>query len=196
MLAALFLLALAQTPTDTKAATPVPTPKAAAAKAPVVILETSLGRIKIGLNAAKAPASVENFVSYVRAGHYDGTIFHRVIPRFMIQAGGFDAEMKERPTRAPIKNESKNGLRNLRGTIAMARTNDAHSATAQFFINLKDNAALDFGVAPGWGYAVFGEVLEGMDVVDKIASVPTTSKGAYQNVPAKPVVITSAKVAP
>jgi len=196
MLAALFLLALAQTPTDTKAATPVPTPKAAAAKGPVVILETSLGRIKIGLNAAKAPASVENFVSYVRAGHYDGTIFHRVIPSFMIQAGGFDAEMKERSTRAPIKNESKNGLRNLRGTIAMARTNDAHSATAQFFINLKDNAALDFGVAPGWGYAVFGEVLEGMDVVDKIASVPTTSKGAYQNVPAKPVVITSAKVAP
>jgi len=196
MLAALFLLALAQTPTDTKAATPVPTPKAAAAKAPVVILETSLGRIKIGLNAAKAPASVENFVSYVRAGHYDGTIFHRVIPRFMIQAGGFDAGMKERSTRAPIKNESKNGLRNLRGTIAMARTEDPHSATAQFFINLKDNAALDFGVAPGWGYAVFGEVLEGMDVVDKIASVPTTSRGSYQDVPAKPVIITSARVAP
>lgn len=196
MLAALFLLALAQAPTDTKGATPVPTPAAAAAKGPVVILETSLGRIKIGLNATKAPASVENFVSYVRAGHYDGTIFHRVIPRFMIQAGGFDAEMRERATRAPIKNESKNGLRNLRGTIAMARTDDPHSASSQFFINLKDNAALDFGVAPGWGYAVFGEVLEGMQVVDKIASVPTTSKGAHQDVPSKPVVITSAKVAP
>ncbi len=196
MLAALFLLALAQTPSTPAASTPAVTaPAAAAAKGPVVVLETSLGRIKIGLDAAKAPATVENFLSYVRAGHYDGTIFHRVIPGFMVQGGGFDPEMKERSTRAPIKNESKNGRRNLRGTIAMARTNDPHSATAQFFVNVKDNASLDFGVAPGWGYAVFGEVLEGMDVVDRIVSVPTTSKGPHQNVPAKPVVITSAKVA-
>lgn len=193
MLAALFLLALTQTPTTPPASTAAVT--APAAKGSVVVLETSLGRIKIGLDAAKAPASVENFLSYVRAGHYDGTIFHRVIPGFMVQGGGFDADMKERSTRAPIKNESKNGRRNLRGTLAMARTNDPHSATAQFFINVKDNASLDFGVAPGWGYAVFGEVLEGMDVVDRIVSVPTTSKGPHQNVPAKPVVITSAKVA-
>ena len=200
MLAALFLLALAQTPStppdSTLAAPRKPVPSPAAAKGSVVVLETSMGRIKISLNAAKAPLTVENFIRYVKAGHYDGTIFHRVIPSFMIQAGGFDTDMKERPTRAPIKNESKNGLRNLRGTIAMARTEDPHSATAQFFINLKDNAALDFGVAPGWGYAVFGEVLEGMDVVDKIASVPTTSRGSYQDVPAKPVIITSARVAP
>lgn len=193
MLAALFLLALAQTPATPPASTPAVT--APAAKGSVVVLETSLGRIKIGLDAAKAPTTVENFLSYVRAGHYDGTIFHRVIPGFMVQGGGFDADMKERSIRAPIKNESKNGRRNLRGSLAMARTNDPHSATAQFFINVKDNASLDFGVAPGWGYAVFGEVLEGMDVVDRIVSVPTTSKGPHQNVPAKPVVITSAKVA-
>jgi cyclophilin family peptidyl-prolyl cis-trans isomerase len=193
MLAALFLLALTQTPATPPASTPAVA--APAAKGSVVVLETSLGRIKIGLDAAKAPTTVENFLSYVRAGHYDGTIFHRVIPGFMVQGGGFDADMKERSTRAPIKNESKNGRRNLRGTLAMARTNDPHSATAQFFINVKDNASLDFGVAPGWGYAVFGEVLEGMDVVDRIVSVPTTSKGPHQNVPAKPVVITSAKVA-
>ena len=193
MLAALFLLALAQTPSTPPASTAAVT--APAAKGSVVVLETSLGRIKIGLDAAKAPTSVENFLSYVRAGHYDRTIFHRVIPGFMVQGGGFDADMKERSTRAPIKNESKNGRRNLRGTLAMARTNDPHSATAQFFVNVKDNASLDFGVATGWGYAVFGEVLEGMDVVDRIVSVPTTSRGPHQNVPAKPVVITSAKVA-
>ena len=194
MLAALFLLALTQTPSTAPASTPaVTTPPAA--KGSVVVVETSLGRIKIGLDAAKAPTSVENFLSYVRAGHYDGTIFHRVIPGFMVQGGGFDPDMKERPTRAPIKNESKNGRRNLRGSLAMARTNEPHSATAQFFINVKDNAALDFGVAPGWGYAVFGEVLEGMDVVDRIVSVPTTSKGPHQNVPVKPVIIISAKVA-
>ncbi|HLA77592.1 MAG TPA: peptidylprolyl isomerase [Vicinamibacteria bacterium] len=192
MLAALALLAFTQALGPAASSPPASAP---AAKAPVVVLETSLGRIRIGLDPAKSPATVENFLSYVRAGHYDGTIFHRVIPGFMIQGGGFDAEMKERATRAPIKNESKNGRRNLRGSLAMARTNDPHSATAQFFINVKDNASLDFGVAPGWGYAVFGEVLEGMDVVDRIVSVATTSRGPHQNVPAKPVVITSAKVA-
>jgi cyclophilin family peptidyl-prolyl cis-trans isomerase len=140
------------------------------------------------------PKTVQNFLAYVRAKHYDGTIFHRVIPGFMIQGGGLDADMKERPTQAPVPNEAKTGGRNLRGTLSMARTSAPHSATAQFFINHKDNAGLDFGVSPdGWGYAVFGEVVEGMDVVDKIAQVPTGSKGMHQNVPRTPVTIISAR---
>jgi cyclophilin family peptidyl-prolyl cis-trans isomerase len=159
----------------------------------VVVLETSLGRIRIGLYDDKAPLSTENFLHYVRKGHYDGTVFHRVMPTFMIQGGGMTPDLKEKPTDPPIRNEARNGLRNNRGSVAMARTNDPNSASSQFFINLKDNAFLDFGIR-GAGYAVFGEVLDGMAVVDKIASVATTSKGQYENVPATPVLILSARV--
>ena len=165
---------------------------AVAAAGPTVTLETSLGPIKIELDRDKAPETVANFLSYVRSGHYDGTVFHRVIPNFMIQGGGMDASMKEKPTRPPIKNEAANRLRNDRGTIAMARTSDPNSATAQFFINLKNNASLDYGVG-GAGYAVFGRVVEGMDVVDKIATVATTTKAPHQNVPVTPVVIRRAR---
>jgi peptidyl-prolyl cis-trans isomerase A (cyclophilin A) len=186
----LLALALAQAaPAASPAATPRPAPAG-----PVVVLETSLGTLKVGLDKAKAPISVDNFLNYVRARHYDGTIFHRVMPSFMIQGGGMDAQMKERPMRPAIKNEARNGLSNRRGTLAMARTNDPNSATAQFFINLKDNLRLDFGMS-GAGYAVFGEVLEGMDVVDKIAAVPTTSKGGHDDVPMVAVVIKSAREA-
>jgi peptidyl-prolyl cis-trans isomerase A (cyclophilin A) len=163
------------------------------AAAPIVTLDTSMGAIKIELDQAKAPATVANFLSYVKGGHYDGTVFHRVIPNFMIQGGGMDAAMKEKTTRAPIKNEAANKLRNERGTIAMARTADPDSATAQFFINVRNNAALDYGVG-GPGYAVFGRVIEGMDVVDKIVGVQTASRGPHQNVPVSPVVIRSARV--
>ena len=173
------------------AASPSPSPSAPAG--PVVVLETSLGRIRVALDQAKAPISVANFLKYVRAGHYAGTVFHRVIPGFMIQGGGMNAELKEKSTLPPIRNESRNGLRNLRGTIAMARTSDPNSATAQFFINVKDNPSLDFGIR-GAGYAVFGQVLEGMDVVDRIVAVSTTTKGPYENVPVTPVVIKSARV--
>jgi peptidyl-prolyl cis-trans isomerase A (cyclophilin A) len=173
--------------TPTTEATPKPLPNG-----PVVVLETSMGRVKIGLHQDEAPISVKNFIQYLRAGHYDGTIFHRVIPKFMVQGGGFEPDMSERPTRPPIKNEAANGLHNVRGTLAMARTNDANSATSQFFVNLVDNLRLDYGIA-GAGYCVFGEVIEGMDVVDRIAAVETTTKGMYQNVPVKPVVITRAR---
>ena len=159
---------------------------------PVVVLETSLGPIKLVLDPQKAPVTVANFLKYVRSGHYDGTLFHRVIPNFMIQGGGYDANLKEKPTLAPIKNEAANGLRNSRGTIAMARTDDPNSATSQFFINLKNNHALDYGIG-GAGYAVFGQVVEGMEVVDKIAGVATGSQGVLQNVPLTPVVIESAR---
>jgi peptidyl-prolyl cis-trans isomerase A (cyclophilin A) len=160
-----------------------------------VRLDTSMGEIVIELDAAKAPKSVANFIEYVKAGHYNGTIFHRVIPNFMIQGGGFDPEMNQKPTRAPIPLESKNGLTNLRGSVAMARTNVPDSATAQFFINLKDNAFLDSANTPdGTGYAVFGKVVSGMDVVDKIWAVPTGNKGPYQNVPVTPVLIRKASV--
>jgi cyclophilin family peptidyl-prolyl cis-trans isomerase len=184
-----LLLLLAQAPSDASPTSPTPKPPAAG---PVVVLETSMGRIRIGLNKDKAPVTVNNFIQYVRSGHYDGVIFHRVIPGFMIQGGGFEADMTERPTRPSIRNEARNGLRNLRGTIAMARTNAPDSATAQFFVNLKDNASLDFGIR-GAGYAVFGEVLEGMDVVDKIALVPTGTKGAFGDVPTIPIVIKRAR---
>ena len=168
---------------------------AAPAWAQKVRLDTSLGEIVLQLDAAKAPKSVANFVEYAKAGHYDGTVFHRVIPDFMIQGGGFDAEMKEKPTRAPIPLESKNGLPNLRGSVAMARTSMPHSATAQFFINVKDNAFLDAANArDGHGYAVFGKVVSGMDVVDKIWAVPTGNRGPYQNVPVTPVVIRKVSV--
>lgn len=160
-----------------------------------VRLDTSLGEIVIELDAAKAPKSVANFIAYAKAGHYDGTIFHRVIPNFMIQGGGFDADLTQKPTRAPIPLESKNGLTNVRGSVAMARTSVPDSATAQFFINLKDNAFLDAANTPdGTGYAVFGKVVSGMDVVDKIWAVPTGNKGSYQNVPVTPVTIRKASV--
>jgi len=185
VLAVTLLLAVAQAgpagETSQEARAPGP-------KGPIVLLETSLGQIKLGLDANAAPISVRNFLGYVRGGHYDGTIFHRVIPDFMIQGGGYDASMSERPTMAPIKSEARNGLRNSRGTVAMARTESPNSATSQFFINLKSNHPLDFGIS-GAGYAVFGKVLEGMDVVDKIAGVPTTTKGPHKAVPSVPIVI-------
>ena len=156
-----------------------------------VSMSTTLGDIVLELDAGKAPKSVENFVQYVNAGHYNGTVFHRVIENFMIQGGGFSPEMKEKTTRSPIGLESKNGLGNLRGTIAMARTMDPNSATAQFFINVKDNGFLNAANSPdGNGYAVFGKVVSGMDVVDKIRAVRTGNKGPFQDVPVEPVVIT------
>jgi cyclophilin family peptidyl-prolyl cis-trans isomerase len=163
---------------------------AASALAEDVVLETSLGEIKLKLDAEKAPITVKNFVRYVKGGHYDGTIFHRVIPGFMAQGGGFDEKMNERAHGAPIKNEHSNGLMNKRGTIAMARTNDPDSATAQFFINVKDNNFLDKGP----GYAVFGEVVSGMEVVDEIIAQPTTTKGMYQDVPKVAIVIKKARL--
>lgn len=161
-----------------------------------VSLETSKGTIELELDADKAPVTVQNFVNYVNKGHYTGTIFHRVIPGFMIQGGGFTADMQQKPTEKPIPCESKNGLKNARGTIAMARTKEPHSATGQFFINVKDNASLDFPSFDGWGYAVFGKVTKGMDVADAIVSVPTTVKNYHQDVPAEPIVISKASILP
>ena len=163
------------------------------AAAQTVKLATSLGDIVLELDAAKAPKTVENFVQYVKAGHYDGTVFHRVIENFMIQGGGMTADMNEKPTRAPIPLESRNGLANVRGSVAMARTSEPNSATAQFFINVKDNAFLDAANSrDGNGYAVFGKVTAGMDVVDKIRNVKTGNKGPHQNVPLEPVTIKKA----
>jgi cyclophilin family peptidyl-prolyl cis-trans isomerase len=164
--------------------------------APRVVMETSLGRMVIELDPETAPKTVENFLQYVRDGFYDGTTFHRVVPGFVIQGGGFTAEMVEKDTRPPIENEADNGLRNARGTICMARTPDPHSATSQFFINTKDNPVLDFRgkTMRDWGYAVFGKVIEGLDVVDAIEKVPTTRKGMHDDVPVDPVVIDSARV--
>lgn len=163
------------------------------ASAQTVRLTTSEGDIVLQLNAAKAPRSVENFVQYVKSGHYNGTIFHRVIDGFMIQGGGMTADMTEKPTRAPIPLESKNGLNNTVGTVAMARTSSPNSATAQFFINLRDNHFLDASQSPdGNGYAVFGKVISGMDVVDKIRKVSTTRKGMHADVPASPITIKQA----
>lgn len=161
---------------------------------PVVKLETSMGDILVRLDARKAPMTTANFLEYVKASQYDGTIFHRVIKDFMIQGGGMTASLREKTTRAPIKNEADNGLSNDRGTIAMARTMDPHSATAQFFINLVDNDFLNYSapVPSGWGYCVFGKVVEGMDVVDKIAKVKTKSVGFHENVPTDMVLITGA----
>ena len=160
-----------------------------------VKLATSAGDIVLELDAAKAPRTVENFVKYARAGHYDGTIFHRVIDGFMIQGGGFKSDMSEKPTRPPIALESRNGLSNARGSVAMARTSNPDSATAQFFINVADNVALDAANSrDGNGYAVFGKVVAGMDVVDKIRAVPTHNAGMHQNVPVTPVTIRKATV--
>jgi peptidyl-prolyl cis-trans isomerase A (cyclophilin A) len=189
MIAALVPLAfvLAQAPPP---ATPPPRP---AATGPVVVVETTLGTIRIALYKEQAPLSVDNFLKYVRAHHYDGTIFHRVIPGFMAQGGGFTPDMKEKPTRPPLRNEARNGLRNSRGTVAMARTNDPNSATSQFFVNVRDNHRLDFGIG-GAGYAVFGEVIEGMEVVDKMVTVATTTKGDdFKDVPITPIFIKTAR---
>ncbi|WP_225731957.1 MULTISPECIES: peptidylprolyl isomerase [unclassified Nocardia] len=162
-----------------------------------VNLETNYGKIVLDLDDAKAPNTVRNFVDYVNSGHYSGTIFHRVIPGFMIQGGGFTPEMKQKGTQAPIQNEANNGLKNNKYTVAMARTNDPHSATAQFFINVADNDFLNHSAPTpsGWGYAVFGTVTEGSEVVDKIAGVATSSAGMHQDVPVDNVVIESASLA-
>jgi peptidyl-prolyl cis-trans isomerase B (cyclophilin B) len=163
---------------------------------PKVKLNTNHGTIVLELDAEKAPKTVENFLQYAREGFYNGTIFHRVIDGFMIQGGGMEPGMVEKPTRAPIKNEADNGLGNVRGSIAMARTPDPDSATAQFFINLSDNEFLNFRAPTpdGWGYAVFGKVVEGMDVVDRIKDVKTTTRGHHQDVPEEDVVIESVDV--
>jgi peptidyl-prolyl cis-trans isomerase A (cyclophilin A) len=188
LLAFALVLAQAAAPAAPQAPEAAPAPTG-----PVVAFEVAQGRtvfgtITIALDPVKAPISVPNFLKYVRAGYYEGTVFHRVIPGFMIQGGGFTPQLEEKPPQAPIRNEARNGLRNSRGTIAMARTNDPDSATCQFFINLRDNHRLDYGIG-GAGYAVFGRVIEGMDVVDKIAAVPTTSRGPHENVPQMAVVI-------
>jgi peptidyl-prolyl cis-trans isomerase B (cyclophilin B) len=161
-----------------------------------VLLKTNKGNITLTLDAAKAPKSVANFLQYVKSGHYDNTIFHRVIDNFMIQGGGMTAGMKQKPTGAEIENEANNGLKNERGTVAMARTSDPHSATAQFFININDNDFLNHTAsnAQGWGYAVFGKVTDGMDVVDTIRKVKTGTTGFHQDVPAEDVVIEKATV--
>jgi peptidyl-prolyl cis-trans isomerase A (cyclophilin A) len=162
--------------------------------APRVTLETSAGNIVLELAADKAPKTAANFLAYVRSGHYDGTIFHRVIDGFMIQGGGYTADLQQKPTRAPIPLEGQNGLKNDRGTIAMARTSVPDSATSQFFINVVNNDALNYPKPDGHGYAVFGRVVEGMDVVDKIKSVATTASGPFQNLPTRPIVIKAAKI--
>ena len=160
----------------------------------MITFTTTLGDIAIELYDEEAPISAENFRQYVTDGFYDGTIFHRVIPNFMIQGGGFDADMSQKATRDPIKNEADNGLRNQRGTLAMARTNEIHSATAQFFINLTDNVFLDHG-GRDFGYAVFGRVTSGMDVVDQIAAAPTGNRAGHQDVPVDTIEVTSASAA-
>jgi cyclophilin family peptidyl-prolyl cis-trans isomerase len=162
--------------------------------APTVEMQTSMGTIVIELDSEKAPKTVHNFLQYARDDFYKDTIFHRVMDGFMIQGGGFTRDMEQKPTNKSVENEAKNGLKNVRGSIAMARTQDPHSATAQFFINHKDNAMLDYPARDGWGYAVFGKVVQGMDVVDKIAKVPTGNRAMYQNVPVEPVVIQSVKI--
>ncbi|MEY2632784.1 MAG: hypothetical protein RIR00_1438 [Pseudomonadota bacterium] len=162
----------------------------------MIKLHTNLGIISLELDAEKAPATVENFLQYAQNGHYDNTIFHRVINGFMIQGGGFEPGMKQKDTAAPIKNEASNGLKNVRGSIAMARTSDPHSATAQFFINVSDNDFLDFKSPSGngWGYCVFGKVVDGLEVIDAIKSVKTGNKGFHQDVPVQDVVIQRAEI--
>lgn len=163
---------------------------------PAVKLETTMGDIIIRMDSAKAPETVQNFLNYVKSGHYDGTIFHRVISNFMIQGGGMTPDMKEKPTNKPIKNEAANGLKNKKYTIAMARTSNPNSATSQFFINVKDNDFLDYKAPTreGWGYAVFGKVIKGQDVVEKIKAVATGNRGMHQDVPREPVIIKKASI--
>jgi peptidyl-prolyl cis-trans isomerase B (cyclophilin B) len=161
-----------------------------------VIVETNLGAFTIALDAERAPATVANFLQYVDAGHYQGTIFHRVIPGFMVQGGGYDASLQKKPTQAPVQNEGDNGLRNVRGSVAMARTSEPHSATAQFFVNLVDNAFLDHKARSdqGWGYTVFGQVTSGLDVVDQIAAVRTGAQGPFsKDAPIEPVTLESVR---
>ncbi|MAL94047.1 MAG: cyclophilin [Haliea sp.] len=162
----------------------------------MVIMRTTFGDITLSLDAEKAPKTVANFLNYVREGFYDGTIFHRVIDNFMIQGGGFDTDMRQKPTGEPVENEADNGLKNDFGTIAMARTMDPHSATAQFFINVKDNDFLNHSgkTMQGWGYAVFGKVTAGEDVLNKIRALPTTSRNGHQDVPVDPVIIESVEI--
>jgi peptidyl-prolyl cis-trans isomerase B (cyclophilin B) len=162
----------------------------------MVIVRTTFGEMKLELDAEKAPKTVENFLQYARDGHYDGTVFHRVINDFMIQGGGFDTKMQQKPARDPIENEADNGLKNDFGTVAMARTMEPHSATAQFFINVKDNDFLNHTGKnmQGWGYTVFGKVVEGAEVLDKIRAVPTASSAGHQDVPVDPVIIESVTV--
>ena len=162
----------------------------------MILLKTNLGDIKIELDYDKAPVTAKNFEDYVQQGHYDGTIFHRVIKGFMIQGGGFTTDFEQKPTMDPIKNEANNGLENVRGSIAMARTSDPHSATAQFFINTVDNDFLNFRSKDtmGWGYCVFGKVVGGMDVVDKIEGTRTSTRGFFRDVPVEDIIIESAKI--
>ena len=159
-----------------------------------VKLHTNHGVITLELDADKAPLTVANFLAYVESGHYNNTVFHRVIDGFMIQGGGFEPGMTQKPTGEQIKNEADNGLKNERGTVAMARTQDPHSATAQFFINLVANTALDYPSRDGWGYAVFGKVVKGLEVVESIAKQPTANRGFHQNVPVEAVIVNSARV--
>ncbi|MBV8500740.1 MAG: peptidyl-prolyl cis-trans isomerase [Paucibacter sp.] len=167
----------------------------AASQAQVVKFSTSEGDFRVKLDAEKAPKTVANFLQYVKAGFYSGTVFHRVIPTFMVQGGGYGRDLKQKPTKAPIPLESNNGLLNVRGAIAMARTGDPNSATAQFFVNVVDNPFLDAANArDGLGYAVFGQVIEGMDVIDKIRDIPTVANGAFENLPTTPVIINKATV--
>jgi len=189
---AVAVLVLAAVGVGSADAAQTATPKAN----PRVTLETSKGNIVLELYPDKAPKSVENFLQYVRSGFYDGVIFHRVIPGFMIQGGGFNADMTQKPTKGAIQNEADNGLHNDRGTVAMARTGDPHSASAQWFINVADNHSLDHKgkTQQGWGYAVFGKVVEGMGAVDAIVAVKTTTKGPYGDVPVEPIVIKKATV--
>ncbi len=195
--ASLILLALAaagQAPSTPPAS---PETQAPAVVYPKVVMHTSMGDIVIELYSDKAPKTVENFLAYTRAGFFDGTVFHRVIPGFVIQGGGYTADLGRKPTRDPIVNEAKNGIKNTRGTLSMARTSDPNSATSQFFVNLVDNRGLDPNpAADPHGYAVFGKVVEGMAVVDAIAKVPTTNRSMFQNVPVDPIVVTKAEVKP
>lgn len=160
----------------------------------MITLTTNMGNIVIELDEEKAPKTCENFKQYVQDGHYDGTIFHRVINNFMIQGGGMLEDMMQKATRDPIENEADNGLKNVRGSIAMARTAVPHSATSQFFINVNDNGFLDYPGQDGWGYCVFGQVVEGMDVVDRIKDVETTNKAGHADVPAEPIIIEKAEI--
>jgi peptidyl-prolyl cis-trans isomerase A (cyclophilin A) len=194
MLFALFALAVAQAQAPA-APPPKPVPTGPFVALDVAQGSNDLGTITIGLYSDRAPITVKNFLDYVRSGYYDGTVFHRVIPGFMVQGGGFTSDIKEKPAGQPIRNEASNGLRNTRGSVAMARLDAANSATSQFFINLRPNYTLDYGIR-GAGYAVFGEVVEGMAVVDRIATVPTTRRGPYENVPEVAVVIKHAREVP
>lgn len=185
-----------QAPRRSAAGKPAEAAPAAEKMPAVALIRTALGEIEIDLFGDQAPATVRNFADYAKRGHFDGTIFHRVMDGFMIQGGGFTPDMREKPTRAPIPNEATNRLGNLRGTIAMARTPDPHSASSQFFINVVDNAMLDHRAPTfdGFGYCVFGRVSRGMDVVDRIKTVPTTSVGGHENVPVQPVLIEKVEI--